>query len=291
MGWRATVRIHNGWSRIPVNKGDQVLMLGLDVVSEGAAGGLVHHGQLGQVAEHHQVKEGGGVAEEELLLAKHLGQNLQVVLRQLVELLGGGLAESVALHHLEAVFAEVVLEEKLEEGEGSFGVKVGLQVDVVALQGVLKVAALPGKDGEVDVLLCKADHRVLDVLLLGVKLHGHHHLLLLGGEGGQVVVGLHGEEGGGREVVLVLNILVPAKKVSLDNAYRTTKQDISVMFCHPSLPAILTFSFAGPLLFCTILPQAPRRYFLATTDIASFVFRAPGFAYFVCEVPSVFRIS
>ena len=212
MGRRATVKIDNGWSRIPVNKGDQVLMLGLDVVSEGAAGALVHHGQLGQVAEHHQVKEGGGVAEEELLLAKHLGQDLQVVLRQLVKLLGGGLAESVALHHLEAVFAEVVLEEKLEEGEGSFGVKVGLQVDVVALQGVLKVAALPGKDGEVDVLLRKADHRVLDVLLLGVKLHGHHHLLLLGGQGGQVVVGLHGEEGGDWEVVLVLNILVPAKK-------------------------------------------------------------------------------
>merc|ERR1719370_1625338 len=90
----------------PVNKGDQVLMLGLYVVSERAGGALVHHGHLGQVAEDHQVKEGGGVAEEELLLAKHLGQNLQVVLRQLVKLLGGGLAESVALPPLEAVFAE-----------------------------------------------------------------------------------------------------------------------------------------------------------------------------------------
>ena len=34
--------IHIGWSTIPVNKGDQVLMLGLDVVSEGAGGALVH---------------------------------------------------------------------------------------------------------------------------------------------------------------------------------------------------------------------------------------------------------
>ena len=90
MGWRATVKIHIGWSRIPVNKGDQVLMFGLDVVSEGAGGALVHHGHLGQVAEDHEVKEGGGVAEEELLLAQHLGQDLQVVLRQLVKLLDGG---------------------------------------------------------------------------------------------------------------------------------------------------------------------------------------------------------
>ena len=63
-----------------------------------------------------------------------------------------------------------------------------------------------------NVFLCKADHRVLDVLLFGVKFHGHHHLLLLGGKGGQVVVGLHGEEGRGWQVLLLLDILIPAEK-------------------------------------------------------------------------------
>ena len=63
-----------------------------------------------------------------------------------------------------------------------------------------------------NVFLCKADHRVLDVFLFGVKFHGHHHLLLLGGKGGQVVVGLHGEEGRGWQVLLLLDILIPAEK-------------------------------------------------------------------------------
>ena len=53
---------------------------------------------------------------------------------------------------------------------------------------------------------------MLDVLLFGVKFHGHHHLLLLGGKGGQVVVGLHGEEGRGWQVLLLLDILIPAEK-------------------------------------------------------------------------------
>ena len=84
-------------------------MLGLDVVAQGASHALLHNGQLGQVAEDHQVKEGGSIAKEELFLAEHLRQHLQVVLRQLLNLLAG---------------AEVVLEEQVEEG-------------------VLKVAALP----------------------------------------------------------------------------------------------------------------------------------------------------
>ena len=109
----------------------------------GASHALLPNGQLGQVAEDDQVREGGSIAKEELFLAEHLRQHLQVVLRQLLNLLAGALAEPVGLHRPHAALAEVVLEEKLEEGKGGFGVKVGLQVDVVSLQGVLKVAALP----------------------------------------------------------------------------------------------------------------------------------------------------
>ena len=197
---------------LPVNQSDQVLMLGLDVVAQGASHALLHNGQLGKVAEDHQVKEGGSIAKEELLLAEHLCQHLQVVLGQLLNLFSGALAESVALHHLKAALAEVVLEEKLEESKGSFRVKVGLQVDVVSLQSVLNVAALPGKDGKVNVFLCKADHCVLDILLFGVEFHGHQHLLFLGGKGGQVLVGLHGEESRGWQVLLLLNILIPEEE-------------------------------------------------------------------------------
>ena len=98
-------------------------MLGLDVVAQGASHALLHNGQLGKVAEDHQVKEGGSIAKEELFLAEHLRQHLQVVLRQLLNLLAGAGAEPVAFHHFHAALAEVVLEEKLEEGNVWRGLK------------------------------------------------------------------------------------------------------------------------------------------------------------------------
>ena len=85
----------------PVDEPHQVLAVGLQVVAQGAGVLLVHHDQLAHLAEHHQVQHGRLRPEEELLVAQHLAQRLQILLAEVLDLLGGVDAHPVGADSLE----------------------------------------------------------------------------------------------------------------------------------------------------------------------------------------------
>ena len=93
----------------PVDQTDQVLAVGLQVVSQGAGALLVHHDQLGHVAEDDHVQHGGLSSEEELLLSQHLAECLQVLLAEVLDLLRGVDAHSIGSDLLQTLQIMIVV--------------------------------------------------------------------------------------------------------------------------------------------------------------------------------------
>ena len=87
----------------PVDESHEVLAVGLQVVTEGAGVLAVHHDQLADLAEHHEVKHGGLRPEEELLLPEHLAQRQQILLAEGLDLLGCVDSHAVGTHSLQSL--------------------------------------------------------------------------------------------------------------------------------------------------------------------------------------------
>ena len=87
----------------PVDEPHQVLAVGLQVVAQGAGVLRVHHDQLAHLAEHHQVQHGRLRPEEELLVAQHLAQRLQILLAEVLDLLSCVDSHAVGAHSLQSL--------------------------------------------------------------------------------------------------------------------------------------------------------------------------------------------
>ena len=87
----------------PVDQTHQVLAVGLQVVAEGTGVLAVHHDKLTDLTEHHEVKHRGLRPEEELLVTEHLTQCQQILLAEVLDLLGCVDSHAVGAHSLQSL--------------------------------------------------------------------------------------------------------------------------------------------------------------------------------------------
>ena len=85
----------------------------------------------------------GVVAEEELLVAEELAQDLEVALAEGLHLVVGVASESGRSDLLGSLAEERVLECEVQEADGHLGAHHALQVELVPLQDVVGVPGPP----------------------------------------------------------------------------------------------------------------------------------------------------
>ena len=125
---------------------DEVLGLLLHVVPERALDLLVDAEDEREVDEGPQVEHAGLVAEEELLLAEQVAEDVEVLLAHGLDLLVGVAVEAGRLQLPDGLAEVGVLDDEGEDVVGHLAVQHLLQVQLVALDRVRHVAGLPGDE-------------------------------------------------------------------------------------------------------------------------------------------------
>lgn len=100
-----------------------------------------------QLAESDQVQVVGIITEEELFVAEQFAENLEVILAELFDFFGSVTFKAGSVDLLHSLAEHGVLEAKVQETGGHFGTHHGLQIEMVAFEGVVGVLHSPVHDG------------------------------------------------------------------------------------------------------------------------------------------------